>query len=51
MKEEYERTFGTPCPTRRAINALVRKFAATGSLLHKKGAGRPRNTLASVDRD
>ena len=50
MKDEYERTFGTPCPTRRAIIALVRKFAGTASLLHKKGAGRPRNPLASVDR-
>ena len=47
--ENYERTFGTPCPTPKAISSLMRKFDVTGSVLNAKKAGRPKNTRISVD--
>ena len=49
IKEEYESTFGTPCPTCNNITSLIKKFEATGSVLNAKKAGRPKNARISVD--
>ena len=49
IKEKYERKFGTPRSTRKAILSLIRKFDVTGSVHQAKGAGRPKSTQMSPE--
>lgn len=42
VQRRWSKVFNSSPPARNSILDLVRKFEATGSVLHAKGAGRPR---------
>ncbi len=42
VQRRWSKIFDSSPPTRRSILNVVSKFEATGSVLHAKGAGRPR---------
>jgi len=49
LLQEYEGTFGTPCPTYNNVNLLIKKFLITGSVLNAKKSGRPRNAQFTME--
>jgi hypothetical protein len=50
VQRQFRRLYKKAAPTRVTIRRWLKQFEDTGSVLHKKGAGRPRTSVIDVER-
>jgi heterodisulfide reductase subunit C len=50
MQRRYRTRYGNDPPSDKAIRRWLKQFQETGSVVHRKGAGRPTTSQEDVDR-
>lgn len=50
VQQNFRTTYGRDPPSRPTIRTWQKKFMDTGSVLHRKGAGRPSTSTEDIER-